>query len=152
MEIMYNQGSEFISHDFRTFLIEIEYRITDKPSTSVNPTYNATLGQICQVLGNLVQTFNIKETYVDEDDPWSGILSAESFVIHKTTNRLKGYSIGQLLFGRDMILPIKHKVDWELIRQQKQMQINKDNIHKNNKRVDHDYKVGYKVVLNNHAA
>ena len=43
-------------------------------------------------------------------------------------------------------------VDWELIRQQNQTQINKDNIGKNRKRVDHDYKVGYKVILNNHYA
>ena len=50
-----------------------------------------------------------------------------------------------------MILPIKHKVDWELICQQKQTQISKDNIRKNIKRVDHDYKVGDKVILNNNA-
>ena len=51
-----------------------------------------------------------------------------------------------------MILPIKHKVGWESIRKQKQTQINKDNIRKNNKRVDHEYKVGDKIMLNNHAA
>ena len=32
------------------------------------------------------------------------------------------------------------------------MQINKDNICKNNKIVDHDYKVRDKFMLNNHAA
>ena len=32
------------------------------------------------------------------------------------------------------------------------MQINKDNICKNNKRVDHDYKVGDKAMLTNNAA
>ena len=35
----------------------------------------------------------------------------------------------QLVFGCDMIFPIKHKVDWELIRQRKQTQTNEDNIH-----------------------
>ena len=49
-----------------------------------------------------------------------------------------------------MILPIKYKVDWELIRQQKKTQINKDNICKNRKRVDHIYKVGDKIMLNSH--
>ena len=62
MEIMYDQGLEFIGHEFRKFLIEIEYRETAKPSTSGNPTSNATLEWICQVLGNLVRTFNIKDT------------------------------------------------------------------------------------------
>ena len=36
-----------------------------------------------------------------------------------------------------------------LICHQNQTQINKDNIRKNNKRVDHDYKVGDKVMLTN---
>ena len=48
-----------------------------------------------------------------------------------------------------MILPIKHKVNWESIRQKKQTQINKDNIRKNINRVDHDYNSEDKVVLNN---
>ena len=41
---------------------------------------------------------------------------------------------------------------WELIRQQKQMQIDKENIRKNINRVDHNYNVGNKVMINNHAA
>ena len=42
-------------------------------------------------------------------------------------------------------------MDWELICQQKQTQINKDNIRENSKIVEHDYKVGDKFMLNNHA-
>ena len=105
-----------------------------------------------QVLGNLVRKFNISKTYVDKYDPWMVILAASELAILSTKNKLKGYSPGQLLFGRDMIIPIKHKADWELIRQQYQTQINKDNIHKNSKRVDHNYKVDDKVILNNNSA
>ena len=47
-----------------------------------------------------------------------------------------------------MVIPIKHKSDWELIRQKKLTQINKDNICKNRKRVIHEYKVGDKAMLN----
>ena len=43
-------------------------------------------------------------------------------------------------------------VDWELIRQQKQMKINKDNIHKKNKRVDKNYKLGDKVMIDGYSA
>ena len=88
---------------------------------------NEILEQIHQVLGNLVRTFNIQQTYVDENDPWTGILAAAAFSIPSTTNRQKGYISGQLIFGCDMILPIKYRVDWELIRQRKQMKINRDN-------------------------
>ena len=79
-------------------------------------------------------------------------MAAAAFGIHSTTNRLKGYSPGKLVFVRDMILPIKHKVDRELIRQRNQTQMNKYIIRENIRWVDHDYKVGDKVMLNNHSA
>ena len=68
---------------------------------------NVILECIHQVLENLVQKFNIQQTYVDKYDPWTGILDAAAFVICSTTSRQKCYSPGQLLFGRDMILLIK---------------------------------------------
>ena len=57
-----------------------------------------------------------------------------------------------MIFGRDMILPIKHEVDWELTCQVKNMQINRDNTQENKHRVFYDYKVGDKVMLTNHTA
>ena len=110
---------------------------------------NAIWEQILQVLGNLVRNFNIQQTYVDKNEPWTGILVAAEFTIRSKISRQKGYSPGQLIFGRDMIIQIKHRVDWELIRQKKQMQINRDNARKNRHRVDYDYKVGDKVMLTN---
>ena len=73
----------------------MEYRITEKPSTLGNPMSNATLERIHQVLGNLVWTCNITQTYVDEDEPWSGILVTASFEIHLTQNSLKSHSLGK---------------------------------------------------------
>ena len=89
------------------------------------------LERIHQVIGNLVRTCNITQTYVEGDDEWSVILAAEAFLIRSTTNRLNGYSPGQLIFVRDMNLLIKNTVHWGLICQKKQTQINKDNIRKN---------------------
>ena len=71
---------------------------------------NAILEQIHKSLGNLLQDCNIIQIYVDEDDPWSGILAAAESSINSTTNRLKFYNSGQLIFGRDMIIGIKHKL------------------------------------------
>ena len=107
---------------------------------------------IHHVLVNLVQTCNITHNCVDKYDPCLGILSAAAFAIFSTTNNQKVYSLGQLIFGRDMIIPIKYTVDCDLIRQQKQAQIIKDNTHENRNQVDHDYKVRNKVMLIKHTA
>ena len=152
MEIIHDQGSDFIVRELRKYLIEEEYRIVAKPSTLGNTMSNEILERIHQVLGNLVQTYNITQTYVHKDDPWSGILVAAVFSILFTTNSLKGYSPGQLLFGRYKIFLIKHKLDRELIGQRKQMQMNKYNNPENRNQVYHDYKVGYKVMINRHTA
>ena len=103
-------------------------------------------------MGNLVQNFEITQTFVDKDDSWLGILAAASFSIHSTKIGLKGYSLVQSLFGHDMILLIKHKVDCELICQRNQTQTNKNIIYENIKRVYQDYKVGDKVMLTNNSA
>ena len=87
MDITYDQGKHLIGHEFRKPLIEMEYGITVKPSTLVNPIYNEILKHIHQVLANLVPTCNIAQTYYDKDDPWSGILAAAAYVIFPTTNR-----------------------------------------------------------------
>ena len=81
-----------------------------------------------------------------------GILAAAEFEIISKINRLKVHSPGQLVSGLDMVLPIKHKVDWELMRKRKHLQINKHNIRKKIKRDKNDYKVGDKFMLNNSAA
>ena len=92
-------------------LIEKGYGILAKPITLENPTSNAILERIHLVQGNLLWKYSNKDTYIDEDYPWSGILIASAFEIISTENRLKGYSPVQLLFSRDMIPPIKHTED-----------------------------------------
>ena len=86
MDITYDQGRKFTGLEFRKSLIEMEYGITVKPSTLVNPISDAILNHIHQIIGNLVLTCNITQTYYDKDDPWSGILDAAAFVILSTTN------------------------------------------------------------------
>ena len=67
----------------------MEYDIIVKQSPLRNNTYNSILERIDQVLGNLLWTCNIKDTYAEENDPWLVILTAEDFSIRSTTNRLK---------------------------------------------------------------
>ena len=57
---------------------------------------------------------------------------------------------GQLVFGRDMILNMQYLADWTAIKACKQQLICKNNIIENSKHIPHQYKVGDKVMLENH--
>jgi hypothetical protein len=53
---------------------------------------------------------------------------------------------GQLVFGRDMILNVKHEANWEYIHAWKQNTILKNNKAENAKRIPHTYNIGDKVL------
>ena len=71
------------------------------------------------------------------------IIVAAVFAVQYTFHRTLDKITGQLVFGRDMILPVNHEADWRYIRQRKQTQINKDLNSENNTIIDHNYRVGY---------
>ena len=87
--------------------------IKSKPSSLGDKNSNPILEIIHSTLGNLVRTYNIKETYVDEYDIFMGILAATNFENSSTVNILECYTQVQLIFVCDMIFPIKNKLDWE---------------------------------------
>ena len=95
----------------------------------------------------MIRTFELETNYLDEDDPWKGILSATAFAVRSTYHTTLKKTPGQLVFGRDMILNIKHIATWEYIRQNKQKMIEKNNKAENAKRVAYSYKEGDLVLL-----
>ena len=121
-------------------MIEDKYGTKNKPASPGNPQVNETMERIHQILGNLVRTYNLQETCVYDADPFMGILDTSAFAVQSTYHRAKDKSLGQSVFGRDMILTINHLADWRYIRQRKQTQINKDIAHENTPRIDHDYR------------
>ena len=85
-------------------------------------------------------------------DPWSGILAAALFAMRSTYHTTLGATPGQLVFGRDMILNTQYLADWTAIKARKQQLIRKNIIIENSKRIPYQYKVGDKVMLENHRA
>ena len=81
-----------------------------------------------------MRTYNIKNICIDKYDPWSVIFEVTAFTIRLSENGFKSYTPGQLMFRRDIILPIKHTADWGLMCQRNQTQINNDKIRENNRR------------------
>ena len=90
--------------------------------------------------------YNLQETYVDDADPWMGILAAEAFVVQSMYHSTKNIT-GQLVFGIDMTLPINHAADFRYIHKHKQTQLEKDTIRENTTRIDHNYRVVDQVMI-----
>ena len=145
-QVIFDRGSEFIGHDFKD-MVTNDYGIKKKPITVRNPQANAMLERVHQTLGNILRTFELQENYLDEKDPWSGILSATAFAIRSTYHTTNQATPGQLVFGRDMILNIKHVANWKAIKDRKTKMIQKNNKKENSKRIPRLYRVGEEVLL-----
>ena len=72
-------------------------------------------------------TFDLQNNYLDEDDPWSGILAATSFAVQIMCHTTLQATPGQLVFGRDMISNTLFIADWGAIKIRKQIIIYKNN-------------------------
>ena len=61
------------------------------------------------ILGRLVHTYNIKDTYEDTYERLSRILEAIESSICSTANMLESFTPYQLISGHDMVLQIENK-------------------------------------------
>jgi transposase InsO family protein len=145
-QVTYDRGSEFIGKDSQKMIKE-DYGVKAKPITVRNPQANAIVERVHQVIGNIIRTFELEDNYLDEEDPWKGILSATAFAVRSTFHTTLQNSPGQLVFGRDMILNIKHTANWDYIRHRKQNLINKNNMRENSNRIKHVYNINDLVLL-----
>ena len=105
-----------------------------------------------QIIGNLVRMYNLQETYVNDAEPWMGILASTAFVVRSMYHSTKQKIPVQLVFGQEVILPINHVADWGYIHYHKQTQIDKNILLENNTRIDHNYRVGYQVMMGSKSA
>ena len=118
------------------------YGLKSKPITTSNPQSNKVIGQIHQIIGNIIGTFDVSD--IVNNDPWSGILAATIFSVRVNYHTTLQASPMQLVFGQDAILNIKHFADWEHIQQRKQEQIICNKKRENMRWNNHQYKVGEK--------
>jgi hypothetical protein len=114
-------------------IIKNDYGIKVKPITVRNPQANAIVERVHQVIGNIIRTFELESSYLDEDDPFKGILSATAFAVRSTFHTSLQSTPGQLVFGRGMIFNIQHIANWEYVKQRKQKIINLNNKKENTK-------------------
>jgi hypothetical protein len=65
-------------------IIKEDCAIKAKPITERDPQANAIVERVHQVIGNIIRTFELESNYLDEEDPWKGILSATAFAVQST--------------------------------------------------------------------
>ena len=84
----------------------------------------------------------------DQDfDPFEEYLAAAAFSIRCSYHQTHDHSPSQLVFGRDMFMPVNAEINWEKIRQRKQLKIQQSNIREKSKRILHTYKKGNMITL-----
>ena len=108
---------------------------------------NGILERVHQVLGNQLRTFELEKEELPEENPFEPFLTATAYAIRSTYHMTLQATPGQLVFGRDMILPMQFKANWAQIALRKQEVINKSNSKENKKHLEHEYKIGDKVLL-----
>ena len=144
-EIGFDNGGEF-KNIFKELTDNMG--IKRKPTTEYNPQGNSVLERIHQVLGNQLRTFELEERDLEkEEENFEPFLTACAYAIRCAYHSTLQATPGQLVFGRDMFLPVVFEADWALIERQKQMSINNSNNRENKRRKDYQYQVGQKVLL-----
>ena len=88
--------------------------------------------------------FDLENTLInpDKEDPFDEYLSLVAYAIRSSYHQSHGHSAAQLEFGRDMFSPVSTEVDWQAIKNNKQMKISKNNDRENSSRVNHNYQQG----------
>ena len=121
-----DSGSEF-KKEFYNFFKSMGLK--RKESNSRNPQSNAILECIHQVLGDGLQDYNldIKNADPEDDDPFDEYTTTVAYAICCAYQQTHKHSPGQLVYGRDMFLPVDHKIDWEKMIMRKQERIHKSN-------------------------
>ena len=76
---------------------------------------NIILERIHQVLANCLRSFNLDGHTLNEqdDDLFKKILAAGTFSIRHSYHQTHGHSPSQLVFGRDVVIPVDEEIDWE---------------------------------------
>ena len=143
--ITLDRGKEFMAEV--TKMIKNDYGIKKRPITVRNPQANSIVERVHQTISNILRTFEIHDTTVDDEDPWSGILAATMFAIRSTVHTTTQSTPMQLVFGRDAFLNIAHDANWRYIKERKQRLIKINNIRENRKRVPYEYQIGDKVIV-----
>ena len=122
----------------------LSYGIKPKPTTVKNPQANAVMERIFGTLKEQLRATIFETNWSEDIDT---LIQACAFALRVTTPAHGPYSLAQLAFGYDLIFRQKVVIDWERKKALHQRQALQNNANENQKRVNHLYKVGDKVLI-----
>ena len=144
-KIVYDNGSEFKLH-FESLCDS--YGLKRKPTTIKNPQANAVLERIHAVLGDMMRTSSLDNSDTATPQMVDEFLTNVAWAIRSTYHTVLRTTPGAAVFGRDMLFDIPYSADWTDIGRRRQELVNQNNDRENKRRIDFDYAVGQKVLLN----
>jgi hypothetical protein len=141
--IIFDQGGEFDNQWMRK--LANKWHIEPVPITAKNPRANSIVERLHFVMADKVRAqLASKNKY---HDPVKEILSAATYGIRAAVHSVTGYTPGQLVYGRDMLLRTVIETDMELVKRRRQRAIEQNNKRENKRRIKHDYKEGDKILI-----
>ena len=140
-EIGFDNGSEFQAV-FKELCENMGMKM--KVSLPWNPQANAILERVHQVIQDCLVTMDLENIEIDEDDvdPFEPYLTKAAYAIRGAHHATHGKSPCQLVFGRDIFMPINVETEWDEQTIRKQNKIAKSNQRENSKRTIHHYNPG----------
>ena len=91
-----------------------DYGITRCPITTRNPQANSILERAHHTIRNILRMFQVNNHELDQNDPWSRILSAVIFAMRSTVHTTTQATPIQLVFGCDAIMNLTFDANWHL--------------------------------------
>ena len=95
----------------------------------------------------MLRAFELDDAALDENEPLQKFLTGTACATRSTFLATQGATPAQMVFGRDMVLPVDISIDWDEITRRKQKRINEKCERENRRRIDHTYQKGDKVLV-----
>ena len=124
-----------------------DFNIKPFLATIKNSQENTLVERVHQVILNIISTKDLDNKVFNHIDSWCKTLSYISWVIRTSYKHTILATPVQAVFGRDVLFDLASAVDFRVVTDVKQQQVDIDNFRVNDRQVTHDYAIGNQVYV-----
>ena len=96
---------------------------------------------------DMLRAFGLGSAVLGGDEPLQKSLAGTAYATRSSYNTTQGATPAQMVFGRDMVLPVDFSIDWDGVTRREQKRANGSCGGEGRGRVGHTCKPGGKVLL-----